>query len=940
MKAIAAVTLLACLACSLTWPSPVRAAEADWPMLAHDPARSGSTTTEVRPPFERKWYRLFPDEGLMAGVQTIIYESRVFIGTMGGRLHAIDAETGSDAWVYEAGGPILHSCAAAEGKVFFGCADGKVCAVNAADGASVWAVQTGAAVWNSPAVHGGVVLIGSRDGKLYAIGAEGGEVRWAAPTDGPLLCSPAVDARAGRVYVGSEDMNVYAFDLQDGARVWRSDKLPGVSLRGYHPVVAPDGSVIITVTPGLSQYPWSALLGDMAKEVFGDIASWRHTKEENERLRRENLELLKKPETYQAELDYLRRRLAEQPAYQTFFVLDPKTGGHKFVAPIVYGESMNGTGAPPLVTPDGKVIVKYQVLLTSRYQHYSPFLNVGYLDTATGHVTPIMDQSRVYGWHDSLLLVHDEQCQLTVAGRVLVNTHQDNVNAMDLDTLVGYGEPLCQNIHEPKEGEGVGIWAHVLRGEPVPVGKEWLARGTAVYGGGSVIDTPVSVAGDSFYYIPNHEINASCALIAYRMQEGGTASRGRQPPRADLTAEEWEKVQGLPWDWDTLEMGRLKHVLEALPGGVPGTLRAPLTAEAEARVAGVSDAELDRFIWEVPGITFAEPGPPPALRRELARIVDELLSTDWRPLEFPVGKHPREGYAFFVEPTETLYTLARAYPYVDEGLRGRMREHVAAMQARGGPLEIGTGFRTYRDEGGAVRSAYDPPPAEMRRVVEDITRSQVARLYPIWLWGHVTGDWSKVEGEWGRLRKHVRQEPNPVEEDCRNGHVAGLIAHCRLAARMGDEEALADGLAAARGATRERLVYEFAHTRGGLIRQVEILRTIFARWRHLTPEVGRLCAWYAGQTHRHLMDVYVEYHRPMWWLTWNVEIMKRNECPFAFPTVPAEVFAARALILREPAEKLESLLDLPWCRADLFHVQKLVFCIEAHGECAWRDLRP
>jgi hypothetical protein len=38
-------------------------------MLAHDAARSGSTTAEVRPPFERKWYRLFPDEGLMTGTQ-------------------------------------------------------------------------------------------------------------------------------------------------------------------------------------------------------------------------------------------------------------------------------------------------------------------------------------------------------------------------------------------------------------------------------------------------------------------------------------------------------------------------------------------------------------------------------------------------------------------------------------------------------------------------------------------------------------------------------------------------------------------------------------------------------------------------------------------------------------------------------------------------------
>jgi len=74
-------------------------ARADWPMLAHDPTRSGATPSEIRPPFERKWYRLFPDESLMSGVQPVIADGKVFIGTMRGILHAIDAQTGKDVYV-------------------------------------------------------------------------------------------------------------------------------------------------------------------------------------------------------------------------------------------------------------------------------------------------------------------------------------------------------------------------------------------------------------------------------------------------------------------------------------------------------------------------------------------------------------------------------------------------------------------------------------------------------------------------------------------------------------------------------------------------------------------------------------------------------------------------------------------------------------------------
>ena len=932
---IPALCLILCLG-SLWWSSDVRA-ENSWPMLAHDPGRSGATSTEIRPPFERKWYRLFPDEGLMAGIQPIVVDGKVFIGTMAGILHAMDDVTGKDIWAFKSPGAILHTCAVAGNKVFFGNTEGKVYAVDVTDGKLAWSVQTGAAIWNSPVVHQGVVLIGSRDGKIYAIDANGGRIKWARQTGGPLLSSPAVDAKAGRVYIGSEDMHVYAFDLVGGRQLWHSDKLPGVSFRGYHPVVAPDGSVMVTVTPAISLDSFNPILLDMVKEIFGDFASWRHTKEENARLRQENFKRMQEPGTYEAQLRYIRKRLSGEPAYQTFFVLDAGTGKQKFVAPIVYAESMNGTGAPPVVTPDGRVIVKFRALLRSRYEHYSPFLNVGYLDTSTGHITPIMDQSRTYGWHDSLLLVHDEQCQLVVAGRVLINTHQDNVNAMDLDTLEGYQEPFCRNIHEPKAGEAAGIWATLLRGRTLAVGKEWLARGTAVYGGGSVIDMPVSIAGDSFYYIPTHEINAGAAVIAYGMKADGKAGKASETPSAEFTEDEWKKVRQFPWDWDTCEMPRLNQLLKNLPGKIYGTRQQPLTKQTAGSVSRTTDERLDRFIWEMPTVEFADPSDGSVLRKELSRSVRELISKDWRPLVFPPGKHPREAYRFFTEPTETLLTLARAYKYLDGKLQQKVKRYIARMSRPGGVLDGPTGRRTYEPDAGEIRSLYNIPAERLFRVNDDITRQAIARLYPLWLWAHVTGDWSRVEGDWKSLRELIAEAPNKMEEDCRNGYLAGLIAYCRMAKRMRDNTAVEKGLTTTRAALRERLAFEFAHTRGGLITQVPVLRSIFSRWRHLTPEVGRFCASYAGQTHKNMMDVCVDYHRPTWHMAWGVETMWRNECPFAFPTMSAEVFTAKALILREPAAKLISYLDIPWCKADLFYIQKLVLCIEAQGKVNWQS---
>ncbi len=906
-----------------------RHSSSDWPMLAHDPARSGATPVEIRPPFVRKWYRLFPDEGLMAGVQPIVADGVVYVGTLRGILHAIDDTTGEDRWAFRAGGAILHTCAAADGKVFFGAADGRIYAVYAADGQLAWSIPTGAAIWNAPLVHDGLVLIGGRDGKLYAVEAKSGKVRWTAQTGGPILASPALDANTQHVYVASEDMYVYAIDLADGQVAWRSEKLPGATFRGYHPVVAPDGAVMVTVAPVMSQDSISPILWDMVREIFGDIASWRHTKEENARLREQNFKQLAQPKTYQRQLDYLRKRLAEQPAYQTFFVLDPKDGRQRFVAPIVYAESMNGTGAPAIVTPDGRVIVKYQVLLRSRYEHYSPFLNVGYLDTQTGHITPIMDQSRTYGWHDSLLLVHDEQCQLVVAGRVLINTHQDNVNAMDLDTLQGYPMPFCTNIHEPKPGEALGIWAWLLRGEPLPPGKEWLMRGTAVYGGGSVIDVPVSVAGDSFYYIPTHELNAGCAVIAYRMQRPGESARPMPADMPKIGPEEQEKFRTMPWDWDVLGTPRLRKVLDELGAPVPGTRSAPLAEAAATAVAKIPDGELDRIIWEVPALPSSSSSRPTSLHAQLSGAVTELISQDWRPLVFPAGKHPIEAYRFFAEPTETLMTLARAYPHLDPGLQRRVAEKVAAMMAPGGPLDGPTGKRTFDANVGEVRSAYDVPPENLWRVNDDILRTPLARLYPLWLWAHVSSDWTHVEKHWNALRDLVSQPPNDPKEDCCNGHTAGLIAYCRIARHLDDTEAVRRGVVAARQAMRDRVAFELAHPNGAVLSEVPVHRQVFARWRNLTPEVARLCSKYAGDLQRPLIERYVDYHRPTWWLAWNVELAWRNECPFSLPTMSLEIFAAKAMVLGEPGERLRQYLDIPWCKADLYYIQKLVWCIEA-----------
>ncbi len=69
----------------------------------------------------------------------------------------------------------------------------------------------------APVAAGGCVFVGDRSGVLRALDA-GGKLRWKAYTGGAIFCPPAV--AQGRVYVGSADGRVYAFEAATGRRLW------------------------------------------------------------------------------------------------------------------------------------------------------------------------------------------------------------------------------------------------------------------------------------------------------------------------------------------------------------------------------------------------------------------------------------------------------------------------------------------------------------------------------------------------------------------------------------------------------------------------------------------------------------------------------------------------------------------------------------------------
>jgi outer membrane protein assembly factor BamB len=146
----------------------------------------------------------------------------LYVGSLAGRLRALDAVTLGDLWTGQTGGPVVSSPAVVGGTVYVGSADGSVYAFpgagcGVATCAPLWRASTGGPVVSSPAVMGGTVYVGSEDGNLYALDASTGAVRWAAATGDPVTASPAV--RKGRVYVGAAD-GLHVFTAASGGAAW------------------------------------------------------------------------------------------------------------------------------------------------------------------------------------------------------------------------------------------------------------------------------------------------------------------------------------------------------------------------------------------------------------------------------------------------------------------------------------------------------------------------------------------------------------------------------------------------------------------------------------------------------------------------------------------------------------------------------------------------
>lgn len=178
----------------------------DFRLYALDPA----TGTQKYPAFDTQGATSY------AG-PTIASDGTVYIGSGGGKFFALNPDN-TLKWSYPADGAIYSSAAIdASGNVYFGTTSNTFYSLTST-GALRWQYKGATnSITSSPALSpdGKTAYFGSYDTYLHAVNTADGTLKWKFPFDPALgqvrASSPAVDSR-GIVYIGSYDYNLYAIN--------------------------------------------------------------------------------------------------------------------------------------------------------------------------------------------------------------------------------------------------------------------------------------------------------------------------------------------------------------------------------------------------------------------------------------------------------------------------------------------------------------------------------------------------------------------------------------------------------------------------------------------------------------------------------------------------------------------------------------------------------
>lgn len=858
--------------------SALLSAQDNWPTLHKDNQRSGYTEEFIKGPYERKWFRDFHDEMISARVEAIVAGGKCYVGTYAGTLYALKVEDGSTAWTFKAGGAIGHSPCYSEGRIVFGSEDGKLYCLDAVSGTLIWSYTAGAGIWVAPLAVPTGFCFGDRSGVMHLVDQRG-RLLWTYKTGGMILKPASSWADGSRIVVGSEDMHVYSLDLQ-GKLLWKSKKLQGLSLRDMAPTIW-KGMAIVRTSPADGFHEVMNRNQNFMAKIQKETPIGAGDKVIDDKHGAYILRYT--PERHKVEQEAVVKHLTENPYDQTFYALKLEDGTEPWIAPVFYTCGLHNPPTAPTFNPKtGDLYTYYRTCLTNFSRGVRPFTGVGKLDPATGLVENLNHaQGDEPGWSD-FASIGDETQSLSLMGEILLSTHQGTIGGLHPVTRKWFpiynGRDTYGGIFGP--GALPGGWEgekkYQREGYLVNMCNEWHGPDRSI----------VAIAEKRFFWVVGSQVVCWGGPDTPKTATGGTKP---------LTP--WKKK----FDFVVTAGGNL-------------TADRVGSYDSSVEVVPITADQIRPFLEAPPA---AKPSDTPLARTLRARLdaaVTELVAGEpWAPFMVELGISKEERH--FDRPSQASAIVAHALPHLSPAVAAK-----ASFWMSGPPL------------GERRRELYDLGPG-MRKSASAPLPTPAYDLYSLWARAHFS-DGADLKlilmPEYKKSFEAIKPSKiDPKAKDAgaqANANIAAALGYARIMAEAGQKEEVDRALALLAVLVTDRVHFEKADT--NFVREVRGAHSgSIPRYHDLVPEVAAMLRTFAPKEfERNLRALMVQ--MPLWHQAF-AERMAGGENYTHTPLLARGLFTALADGLKATPEELAAKLDQPWCRADLYFIEKLAATLRA-----------
>ncbi len=885
----------------------------DWYMVGANPQRTSWVSEEVRGDLNIAWYH--PIEPYIPyKIQPIASNGKIYVSTARG-LYAFNASDGALAWVFPTELPLGNAPTIAtvnnKSVAFTPGYDHKIYAIDALTGASVTGYtpyEAGAGFETNPVVVNNTIYAGNRDGYFYALDAVTGSFKWKFQTNGPILYSPAF--KNNTLYFASQDMFAYAVNATTGTQIWKSAKFPGAGFYSYWPVIYTHKStnkdyVIFTGGSNLRQSE-SWLVQSIEIGIF-----------QGYNLPSNKLQTTSSPVagdwasgTVTLDASPISNYFTNYPSNRTSFVLDITNGqeftytdpisGKPTYAPFAYsGVTRGGSKYPPLVHGfDG---VFYQ-------QTPDDFANWIHNGAPVGWKFGTQYISQISDWSQA----SDEPVAYSSGGKVLYWSLCCDRFARGFDITIPLGQTnriwtywnysmanASNSIipgYETMYDDGDSVLYNNMNGWQVYSGKNKSKNG--IYGKHAMTQSPPIPYQGKLYFLRGN------SLIAF--SPNGTNPKTPLPLAGIVSA--------------------------------PSTSVIPSPAQLTQKL----ETEIQKMI----AAGHLRPG-------YLTHAFSDQYANGWYDDEREFG----EILDYFQNPSDTVYTLLLAYPYVSSATQTSIKTYLQQNYGPGKPYDF-TSIVHIGYQNGANRQWSDIPVEATNKFQTGSGRSPWTmqtqpicgvcgywryfppfNFYAAWKYAQIVGnnDVTTAKNIFNSMSSKIEAPPPDSWLIARpyfiNQYAAGYYGYLQLKqlAGLGGDSTVQNyynHMLSLRINNFSKDTVGWGAVDLGAInfRNLSVARNFM----FMTPEIAEYMSQNIKSQVQTAVDEY-QYVGPYWFVNAFDSAMREGTVSYLYNS-PA-LFQAKALILKQPYNEVVKYLDVPaFEKGDLFYIQNLVAALEAPSD--------